>query len=51
MGRTPPELGASLGRVGRLIEQQDFGEVVAQARPGLVVGTGDGSGSPAMPSL
>ena len=38
VGRLPAELGASPGRVGALIEQKHLGEVVAQARPGLVVG-------------
>ena len=41
----PVELGSSLGRVGALIEQEDLGEVVAQARPGLIVGAGDRSRS------
>ena len=45
MGRRPAELGAGPGRVGALIEQQDFGEVVAQARPSLLVGTGNRSRS------
>jgi hypothetical protein len=45
MGRMPVELGPRLGCVGALIEQQDFGEVFAQACPGLVVGTGDRSWS------
>ena len=45
MGRRPVELGPSPGRVGALIEQQDFGEVVAQARPSLLVGTRDRSRS------
>ena len=43
MGRVPAELGPGPGRVGALIEQQDLGEVVAQAGPGLIVGTGDRS--------
>jgi hypothetical protein len=29
VGRRPIELGSSLGRVGALIEQQDFGKVLA----------------------
>ena len=29
VGRGPVELGASFGRGGALIEQEDFGEVVA----------------------
>src|SRR4051794_3997485 len=41
--RVPVELGSSLGRVGALIGQQDFGEVVAEACASLVVGTGDRS--------
>jgi hypothetical protein len=43
MGRMPAELGSSLGRVGALIEQEDFGEIVAQACPSLILGTGDRS--------
>lgn len=41
MGRMPAELGPGPGRVGALVEQQDFGEVVAQAGPCLIVGTWD----------
>ena len=41
----PTELGSSLGRVGALVEQEDLGEVVAEACPGLIVGAGDRSGS------
>ena len=41
MGRMPAELGPGPGRVRALIEQQDLGEVVAQAAPGFIVGTGD----------
>src|SRR3954467_10252099 len=37
----PAELCTSLVRDDALIEQQDVREIVAQARPGLVVGTGD----------
>ena len=37
----PIELGASPGGVGALIEQEHLGEVVAQARPGLLGGAGD----------
>src|SRR5207249_9922699 len=44
MGRGPAEFGSGPGRVGTLIEQQDLGEVVAQAGPGLIVGTGGRSG-------
>ena len=40
VGGMPIELGASPGGVGALIEQEHLGEVVAQARPGLVVGAG-----------
>ena len=29
VGRRPIELGSSLGRNGALIEQEDFGEIVA----------------------
>jgi hypothetical protein len=43
----PAELGPGLGRVGALIEQQDLGEIVAQARPSLIIGTGDRSWSAA----
>ena len=43
MGWIPAELVPGPGRVGALIEQQDLGEVVAQAGPGLIVGTGDRS--------
>jgi len=39
----PAELGPGPGRVGALIEQQDLSEVVAQAGPGLAIGTGDRS--------
>lgn len=45
MGRTPAELGSGLGSVDALIEQEDFGEIVAQACPSLILGTGDRSGS------
>jgi hypothetical protein len=43
MGRMPSELGSGFGGVGALVEQEDFGEVVAQAVPGLIVGAGDRS--------
>src|SRR6266702_1548233 len=43
MGRMPAELGPGPGRVGALVEQQDLGEVVAQAGSGLVIGPGDRS--------
>src|SRR3954465_8268324 len=43
MGRVPVELGACPRRVGALVEQEHFGEVVAQARPRLGVGPGHGS--------
>ena len=39
--RTPAELGSSLGGVGALIEEEDLGEIVAQACSGLIVGPGD----------
>ena len=42
MGRRPIEFGSSSGRIGPLIEQEHFGEVVAQAGPGLIVGARDG---------
>jgi hypothetical protein len=35
----PIELGSSPSRVSALIEQKHLREVVAQARPSLVVGT------------
>src|SRR5487761_197451 len=41
--RAPAGVGPGLGRVGGLVEQQDFGEVVAEARPGLFVGSRDRS--------
>ena len=41
MGRLPAELGAGPGRVGALVEEEDFGEVIAEACPGLRVGAGD----------
>jgi len=31
----PAEFGTCLGRLGVLIEQLDFGEILAQTRPGL----------------
>ena len=40
----PAELGSSFGGVGALVEQKDFGEIVAQACPRLIVGAGDRSG-------
>ena len=43
--RAPAEVGPGLGRVGGLVEQQDLGEVVAQACPRLIIGTGDRSRS------
>jgi hypothetical protein len=43
MGRIPAEFGPGLGRAGALIEEQDFGEVVAKALAGLLLGTGDRS--------
>ena len=36
----PIELRSSLRRVGALIEQEDLGEVIAQARPSLLIGPG-----------
>src|SRR6185503_12753668 len=44
-GWAPIEVGSRLGRVGALVEQEDFGEIVAEARPGLSVGAGDRPGS------
>src|SRR5260370_4326833 len=41
MGRTPIELGPSLGRVEALVEQEYLREVVAQAGASLLVGTRD----------
>src|SRR4051812_2774940 len=41
----PVELGSRSIGADALIEQEDFGEVVAQARPSLVVGAGDGAWS------
>ena len=41
MGRRPIELGSSPGCFGALVEQEHFGEVVAQARPSLLVGARD----------
>src|SRR5690242_6517709 len=38
---SPIELGSSLSRIGGLIEQQDLGEIVAQACAGLLIGTWD----------
>ena len=38
----PAELGSGLGGVGGLVEEQHFGEVVAEAVPGFFVGAGDG---------
>ena len=43
MRRLPAEFGSGLGGVGALVEQEDFGEGVAQAAPGLRVRAGDGS--------
>src|SRR6478672_6265257 len=45
MVRAPIELVPNLGGRGVLIEQQDFGEVVAQACASLLIGAGDGSWS------
>src|SRR5689334_165635 len=44
MCRMPAEFRPGPGPVGALIEQQHLGEVVAQAGPGLIVGTGVRSG-------
>jgi len=44
-GRTPTELASRLGRIGALVEQEDFGEIVAEACPGLIVGARDRPGS------
>jgi|tagenome__1003787_1003787.scaffolds.fasta_scaffold20585489_2 hypothetical protein len=44
MGRRPAELISSPGGGCGLIEQEDFGEVVAQACPGLVIGARHGPG-------
>ncbi len=41
MGRMPAEIGPGPGRVSALF-QQDLGEIVTQACPGLVVRAGDG---------
>src|SRR5215204_1722314 len=43
VGGLPIELGACPRRVGALVQQKHLGEVVAQARPRLGVGAGDGS--------
>ena len=43
MRRPPIELGAGLSGAGALIDQQDFGEVVPEAGPGLIIGAGDRS--------
>src|SRR5258708_22381411 len=40
MGWLPAEFGPGPGGVGALVEQQDFGEVVAEAGPGLLIGPG-----------
>jgi hypothetical protein len=45
MRRRPAELGPGLGRGSALIEQQDFGERVAWARPSLIIRTGHRSRS------
>jgi hypothetical protein len=45
VGWRPTEVGSSLGGIGALVEQKDFGEVVAQACPSLVIGAGDCSRS------
>ena len=45
MGWTPIELVLSPRGRGALIEQQDLGEIVAQACPSLLIGAGDGSRS------
>jgi hypothetical protein len=37
MGRRPTQVGAGPGRVGALIEQQDFGKVITEARSSLVL--------------
>lgn len=44
VGRRPAEFGPGLSCAGALIEQQDFSELVTQAPPGLLFGTGDRSG-------
>ena len=44
-GRPPIQVVASLRGRGALIEQQDFGEIVAHASPRLVIGAGHGSWS------
>ena len=41
MGGLPSEFRASIGRAGALIEQEGFGEVVAEAGPRLAVGSGE----------
>jgi hypothetical protein len=45
VGWLPVELGPSLGRLGALIEQQDCGEIVAQAGASLIIRTRDCSRS------
>src|SRR4051794_37815332 len=42
---TPVELGLRPSGAAALIEQEDFGEVVAQARPSLIAGARDGAWS------
>ncbi len=42
-GRVPAELVAGLGCAGALVEQQDFSEVVTQARPRLLIRARDRS--------
>src|SRR5438132_1177805 len=39
-GRRPIEFGSGFSGVGSLIEEQDLGEGITQARPSLVVGAG-----------
>jgi hypothetical protein len=47
VGRRPIEFGSSLGSDGALIEQQDFGQVVAKSFASLFVGALDRSAAPA----
>jgi len=46
LGRRPTELSPRLERCRALIEQQHFGEVVADPVAGLVLGSGDRSRRP-----
>jgi hypothetical protein len=46
-GAVSDDFGSSLGRIGVLTEQEDFGEIVAQVCPSLTIGTGTAPGAPA----